>query len=259
MLAWAARKPDGRRLSHRTLTPEREDLKREIAGLRGDGRRGSLPQPLVGRLLSSYGIPVVKSAVGRSTAEAVSLGAKIGYPLVVKVVSAGVPHRSDVGAVQLGIRDEAGLEAAVALIEKNVREKMPGAVIEGYELQEELIDCLQAMVGYQAAPPYGALTIVGSGGVLVELDADKALSLSPVSAAEAGAMLAETRLGRTLDGYRNLIPRTDMGPLAKLVANLSVLAADFADLVPECDLNPVLIRKGSGDVAVVDALFVAGG
>src|SRR5262249_13509678 len=150
----------------------------------------------------------------------------IGYPMVVKVVSGGVPHRSDVGAVQLGIRDETGLEAAVALIEKNVREKVPGAVIEGYELQEELIDCLQAMVGYQAAPPYGALTIVGSGGVLVELEADKALSLSPVSAAEAGAMLAGTRLGKTLGGYRNLIPHTDTGPLATLVANLSALAAD---------------------------------
>jgi acetyltransferase len=229
-------------------------LRKEIAGL-----RGSLPRPLVGRLLASYGIPVVKSAVAKSATEAVSLGATIGYPMVVKVVSADVPHRSDVGAVQLGIKDEASLKAAVALIEKNVRDKVPGAKIEGYELQEELIDCLQAMVGYQAAPPYGALAIVGSGGVLVELEADKALSLSPVSAAEAGAMLASTRLGKALDGYRNLIPRTDMGPLGKLVANLSELAADFADLVPECDLNPVLIRKGSGDVRVVDALFVAAG
>jgi len=116
---------------------------------------------------------------------------------------------------------------------------------------------VQAMVGYQAAPPYGALVIVGSGGVLVELEADKALSLSPVTAAEAGAMVAATRLGKTLDGYRNLIAHTDTAPLAGLVSHLSALAADFSDLVPECDLNPVLIRKGSGDVRVVDALFVA--
>jgi acetyltransferase len=71
-------------------------------------------------------------------------------------------------------------------------------------------------------------------------------------------LLSGTRLGKTLGGYRNLIPRTDTMPLSKLVANLSELAADFAALVPECDLNPVLIRKGSGDVRVVDALFVAG-
>ena len=254
MLGWSGRKSDPRRLTQRKLTPERAKLAQEIGAL-----RGSLPSALVGRLLSSYGIPVVKSAVAKSAAEAVSLAAKIGYPMVVKVMSAGVPHRSDVGAVQLGIKDEAGLKAAVALIEKNVREKVPGAVIDGYEMQEELLDCVQAMVGYQAAPPYGALTIVGTGGVMVELEADKALSLSPVTAAEAGGMIASTRLGKTLDGYRNLIPRTNMAPLAALVSNLSELAADFADLVPECDLNPVLIRKGSGDVRVVDALFVAAG
>jgi acetyltransferase len=168
-----------------------------------------------------------------------------------------VPHRSDVGAVRLGIRNETDLRAALALIEKNVREKVPGAVVDGYEMQEELVDCVQAMVGYQAAAPYGALVIVGSGGVLVELEADKALSLSPVTVTEAGAMVAATRLGKTLGGYRNLIPRTDTAPLAGLVSHLSELAADFSDLVPECDLNPVLIRKGSGDVRVVDALFVA--
>jgi acyl-CoA synthetase (NDP forming) len=253
MVDWAGRRSDPRRLVDRKLTPERAALQREIAAV-----RGPLPRPLAGRLLESYGIPVVKSAVARSVADAVGRAGKIGYPMVVKVVSAGVPHRSDVGAVQLGIKDEAGLRAAIALIEKNVREKVPGAVIEGYELQEELIDCLQAMVGYQAAPPYGALTIIGSGGVLVELEADKALSLSPVTAREAGVLLSGTRLGKTLGGYRNLIPRTDTTPLSKLVANLSELAADFAALVPECDLNPVLIRKGSGDVRVVDALFVAG-
>jgi acyl-CoA synthetase (NDP forming) len=252
MMDWAGRRPDPRRLGGRSLTPERVAMRHEIAGL-----NGPLPSKLVVRLLASYGIPAVKSVVARSAAEALALGGQIGYPMVVKVASADVPHRSDVGAVQLGITNEAGLGAALALIERNVREKVPGAVIDGYEMQEELVDCVQAMVGYQAAAPYGALTIVGSGGVLVELEADKALSLSPVTAGEAGVLLAATRLGKTLDGYRNLIPRTDTAALAGLVSNLSELAADFSDLVPECDLNPVLIRKGSGEVRVVDALFVA--
>ena len=252
MLHWAGRKPDPRRLGDRTLAPERAGMRQEMAAM-----RGPLPSKLASRLLASYGIPVVKSVVARSAAEALTLAGQIGYPMVVKVASADVPHRSDVGAVQLGIRNETDLAGALALIEKNVREKVPGAAIDGYEMQEELIDCVQAMVGYQAAPPYGALTIVGSGGVLVELEADKALSLSPMTSAEAGVLLAATRLGKTLDGYRNLIPRTDTAPLAVLVSHLSELAADFSDLVPECDLNPVLVRKGSGDVRVVDALFVA--
>ncbi|MFO1158714.1 MAG: acetate--CoA ligase family protein [Reyranellaceae bacterium] len=254
LVGWSARRPDARRLADRTLTPERERLRQEMALL-----RGPLPSDLVARLLASYAIPVVRSAVARSTDEALKLAAQVGYPMVVKVASADVPHRSDVGAVQLGIRDAAGLRAALALIERNVREKVPDAVIDGYEMQEELVDCVEAMAGYQAAPPYGALVIVGSGGVLVELAADKALSLCPVTPVEASAMVAGTRLGKTLAGYRNLMPRTDTGPLAALVSNLSHLAADFADLLVECDLNPVLIRKGSGDVRVVDALLVAGG
>ena len=123
MVDWAARRPDPRRLADRKLTPERESLRRDIASM-----RGPLPPELVARLLASYGIPVVKSAMVRSAAEAVSAASGIGYPMVVKVMSKDVPHRSDVGAVQLGIKDEAGLRAAVALIEKNVREKVPGAV-----------------------------------------------------------------------------------------------------------------------------------
>jgi acetyltransferase len=179
--------------------------------------------------------------------------------MVVKVVSADVPHRSDVGAVQLGIRDEAGLRAAVALIEQNVRAKVPHARIDGYELQEELIDCVQAMVGYQDAPPYGALTIVGTGGVMVELENDRVLTLSPATPEEVADRLKTTRLAKALGGYRNLMPRTDTAPLAALVSRLSELAVDFSDVVPECDLNPVLIRKGSGDVRVVDALFISAG
>ena len=253
LIAWAARKADTRRLGDRKLSPEREALRREVAD-----HKGALPLDLVTRLLAAYDIPVVKSGVAKSVEEAMTLAARIGYPMVVKVVSADVPHRSDVGAVQLGIRDDAGLRAAIALIEKNVREKAPGAKIDGYEMQEELIDCVQAMVGYQNAPPYGALTIVGTGGVMVELEADKAMSLSPATPAEADAMLATTRLGKLLGGYRNLIPKTDTAPLAALVSRLSQLAADFSDVMPECDLNPVLIRKGSGDVRIVDALFIAG-
>jgi acetyltransferase len=113
------------------------------------------------------------------------------------------------------------------------------------------------MVGFKATPPFGALMVVGTGGTLVELQSDRSLGLSPVSAAEAIAMIDSTRIGAVLAGYRNLIPKTDTTMLARLVCHLSELAADMCDVLAECDLNPVLIRKGSGDVRVVDALFVA--
>ena len=91
---------------------------------------------------------------------------------------------------------------------------------------------------------------------MVELNADRAVRLAPVSPAEAMEMIAETRLGKLLGGYRNLIPRTDLTPLARLLANLSELAADLSHDIVECDLNPVLVRKASGDATVVDCLMI---
>ena len=252
MAAWAARKPDPRRLGDRTSGPLPAPLLSEIAGT-----RGPLPAAVAAQVLAGYGLPVVKSAVARSLDDAVAKARDIGYPLVLKVVSRDVPHRSDVGGVVLGVASDAELTAAVERIERSVRANMPAAVIDGFELQEELVDCVEAMVGFQATPPYGALVIVGTGGVLVELEADKATSLCPVTAIEARTMIAGTRLGRTLGGYRGLIPQTDIAPLARLVATLSELAADCAGVIGECDLNPVMIRKGSGEVRIVDALLVA--
>jgi acetyltransferase len=252
MATWSARRPDSRRISPRRSDADTTRPRHDLGASRGPVR-----DELVRRLLDSYALPRVRSGVARDAAEAATLAETLGYPLVVKVVSRDVPHRSDVGGVQLGISDAANLRAAVARIEANVRANVPGAVIDGFELQEELVDCVEAMVGFKATPPFGALVVVGMGGTLVELQADRALGLSPVSTAEAAGMIDRTRLGALLHGYRNLIPRTDTAELVDLVCKLSNLAGDFCDVLIECDLNPVLIRKGSGEVRVVDALFVA--
>jgi acyl-CoA synthetase (NDP forming) len=252
MATSSTRRSDSRRVSPRRFDADTTRLRHDL-----NASRGLLRDELVRRLLDSYALPRVRSGVARDAAEAATLAETLGYPLVVKVVSRDVPHRSDVGGVQLGISDPAELRAAMARIEANVRANVPAAMIDGFELQEALVDCVEAMVGFKATPPFGALVVVGMGGTLVELQADRALGLSPVSATEAAGMIDRTRLGALLHGYRHLIPRTDTAELANLVCNLSNLAADLCDVLTECDLNPVLIRKGSGEVRVVDALFVA--
>ncbi len=249
---WALRKPDARRGGSRQLSAEKATLRQDIEAV-----SGPLSADLTRRLLDAYKIPVVGSAVAKSAEDAVKLAEKVGYPLVAKVLSPDVPHRSDIGAVKLGIKDAAALRLAVAAIEDAVRTHVPKARIEGYELQEEMVDCVEAMVGFQATPPFGALIIVGTGGTMVELQNDRTVSLSPVTAEEASGMIGGTRLGALLGGYRNLIAKTDFAKLSGLVANLSELAADMGGVLAECDLNPVLIRKGSGEVRIVDALFVA--
>ncbi|SDR35342.1 acetyltransferase [Rhizobiales bacterium GAS191] len=219
---------------------------------------GPLPGPLAARILAAYGIPLVRSVLARSAEDALRSAEEIGYPLVAKISSPDVAHRSDIGAVELGIADKEALADALERILRKTRAARPEARIDGFELQEELMDRVEAMLGFIAAPPFGAVTLVGTGGTLVELEDDRAVGLSPISEQEAARMIAGTRLGARLGGYRNLITPTDPGKLASLVANLSQLAHDLSGHIRECDLNPVLIRKGSGDVRVVDALMIAG-
>ena len=176
--------------------------------------------------------------------------------MVIKLVSKDVAHRSDIGGVVLGVEDQEALAGAMASITADVTSRLPHATIDGFELQKELRGSIEAVAGFTASPPFGALMAVGSGGTMVELDADRALGLSPLSVEDAERMIRNTRLGRLLAGYRNLIPKTNLHPLARLVANLSTLAADFGDTITACDLNPVLVEKSSGAVHVVDALMI---
>jgi acetate---CoA ligase (ADP-forming) len=226
---------------------------RELAG-----RSGPLPAELCRRILTAYGIALVRSVLVPTKEEALTRAEEIGYPLVVKISSPDIPHRSDIGGVEVGIANPKMLRGAVDRILRKTRAARPDARIEGFELQQELTDRIEVMVGFVAAPPFGALTLVGTGGTLVELEADRAVGLSPLSPGEAISMIGSTRLGALLGGYRNLVPNTDLAELANLISNLSKLAFDFNEHLAECDLNPVLIRKGTGEVTVVDTLLVAG-
>ena len=194
----------------------------------------------------------------RNADEACANAAHIGFPMVVKVASAQIQHRSDVGGVVLGVQDEAGLRKAIAGIEAAVRRAMPDAVIDGYELQEQLVDGVEAMAGFTAAAPFGPLVVVGTGGTMVEVLADRAVGIAPIAPEQAAAMVGRTKLARVLGGYRNLMPVTPTDPLADVVVRLSHMAHDLAGIVTACDINPVLIRKGSGEVRIVDALMVTG-
>lgn len=239
----------------------RAPFNKEAAGLRREIEQcsGTLDAELSFRLLRAYGIPLVKSIVVKDESEATAHMSEIGFPMVVKVASRDVQHRSDVGGVVLDVRDEVALRQAIKTIAENVSKALPAATIDGYELQEQLVDGVEAMVGFTGAPPFGKMIVLGSGGTLVELVADRAVALAPLNHEQAGAMLGRTKLDRILGGYRNLMPQTDTSNLVDLAVRLSQLASDFEGLLAACDLNPVLIRKGSGEVRAVDALFVRGG
>jgi acyl-CoA synthetase (NDP forming) len=229
------------------------DLRRHLSGV-----SGTVPQELCARILNAYGVPLVRSVLVKDAGEALERAQDIGFPMVVKIASPDIWHRSDVGGVMLGIASRAQLETAIAQIAANVSAAAPKARIDGFELQGHFQADAEAMIGFAATPPFGSLVVVGTGGTLVELQADRAVGLAPMEMDAAAGMIAATRLGKLLAGYRNLMPETDTSKLADLVVRTSRLAADLGDLVTACDLNPVLVRKGSGEVRLVDALMLSG-
>lgn len=248
--AWAAARDRKSNYFH----PNAEDIRAEVAKT-----SGTLTPELSFRILAEYGLPLVKSAVVRNAEEAAAKALDIGFPMVVKVASRDIQHRSDVGGVELGINDENALRAAIARIAENVGKAKPNAVIDGYELQEQVVDGVEAMVGFTSAPPFGPLVVVGSGGTLVEVMADRAVKLAPFDHEAARVMVEGTKLAKILGGYRNLMPPTDLTHLVDVTVKLSQMASDLDGVLSECDINPVVIRKGSGDVRIVDALFISTG
>lgn len=238
----------------RTPNPAAAELRQALAGL-----SGPLPAALAHRILAAYDIPLARSTIALTAEAALQAAPAIGFPLVLKIASPDIPHRSDAGGVEVGIAGPAALRDAIARMSVRIAAALPHARITGFELQEQLTDHIEAMAGFVAAPPFGALLTLGTGGTMVELQADRSVELCPLTPPVAAAMLAATRLGALLGGYRNLVPRTDTAPLARLAANLSCLAADLSGRIAECDLNPVLVRKGSGEVRVVDTLLIASG
>lgn len=229
-----------------------------IAALRAEALScaGSLPPGLASRILRAYGLPLVRAIVVADAAEAAARAGEVGFPMVVKVASPDIQHRSDVGGVVMDVRDAAGLAAAIAGIRASVGRARPAARIAGFELQEQLTGCIEAMAGFSTSAPFPPMVVLGTGGTLVELAGDRAVRLAPFDAGAAAEMLRATRLGRLLGGYRNLVPRTDLAPLAGVAAGLSRLAFDFAGVIAACDLNPVLVKPGSGEVRIVDSLLL---
>jgi acetate---CoA ligase (ADP-forming) len=230
-----------------------------VRGLRAalHGIAGTLPRQLTRRILAAYGLPVCGSELVVTEAEAAPAAQRLGFPVVVKVVSPEIPHRADVGGVVVDVHSGEQAAAAVAAIRDRIRAAAPGATIGGFELQRQVLGAVEVLVGCASAPPFGATVVVGSGGALAELAGDARIELTPVSTQRARAMIDSTTAGTVLAGYRNLVAPTDVAQLAAVVERLSWLANDLADLLSGVDLNPVLVEPGSGRVTIVDALLTS--
>ncbi len=196
-------------------------------------------------LLAEYGITVAAARPAAGAGEALAAAAEIGYPVVLKTDEPGVPHKSDVGGVLLGLAGPAELAAGYARMAAGLgpRVLVCQAVPAGPELA----------LGIVADPGLGPLVVVGAGGVLVELLADRAVALPPVSEELAGELLAGLRVSRLLDGARGG-PAAAPGPVRATIAGLSRLALDLGDTLAALDVNPLIC--GPEQAIAVDALAI---
>lgn len=206
--------------------------------------------------LAGAGIPVPGSGMAASRDEAVALARRIGFPVVAKVASADITHKSDVGGVRVGLADEAAVAEAWDGIHAAVREKAPGARIEGL-LIERMAGAggVEVLVGVSRDPVFGHLLTVGLGGVFVEVFKDVARRLLPLQREEAEAMLRETRSFVLLDGARGR-PKADVAALVELLMKVSDFVGAHADRIDEIDLNPVWVGPAGQGVLALDAVIV---
>ena len=200
-------------------------------------------------LFASLGIPVVPAA----TATAPHFTHAVPYPVVAKVQSADIAHKTEAGGVLLGIQNEQEFTQRVPMMLAQVRESHPQARIEGVLVQRMEKGLAEAIIGYRHDAMVGPVVMVGMGGTLAELYQDSALRLAPVDEAEAQAMIGEVKGLAMVRGYRNL-PQGDVAALARAVAALSRLAHLPGQPVAEAEINPMIV-KADGVVAV-DGLLI---
>jgi acetate---CoA ligase (ADP-forming) subunit alpha len=201
------------------------------------------------QILEAIGIATATAESARTAEEAAATAARLGFPAVLKVLSPDVTHKSDAGGVALNLRSAAEVKDGFARIRDNLAARAPGARFEGVAVQAMAPAGVELVAGTARDEAFGALVMVGLGGVLVEVLKDTAFGLAPIDAAEARAMMLGLRGAELLKGARGA-PGLDLDALAAMLAKLSEFAAATPEIA-EMDLNPVVAYPGG--LIVLDA------
>ncbi len=205
------------------------------------------------RVMALYGIPVVEDRLVQTPDEAASTAEALGFPVVLKVESPDILHKTEAGVVRLNLSDAAAVRTACHEVLAAAAKVQPAPHINGVLVQPMLPKGVEVLIGGRTDPQFGPLIVVGLGGVFVELLKDAALALAPVQHGEALAMLRGLKGAALLTGFRGSEP-VDLDKLADIVCRASELIADAGGVVAEMDINP-LICAGSR-ITAVDGLIV---
>ncbi len=235
--------------------PDRDQARDIIQKVRGSGRT-ILTEYEAKALLETYGIPTVKTMIAATEDEAVAAAEQIGYPVVLKLYSETITHKTDVGGVQLNLLTEAGVREAYHRIEASVAEKVGAEHFQGVTVQPMIkLEGYELILGSSSDPQFGPVMLFGLGGQLVEVFKDRALGLPPLNTTLARRMMERTKIFHALQGVRGREP-VDVDALAQIVVQLSELIVE-QPWIKELDINP-LLASPNGLVALDARVVVYG-
>jgi acetyltransferase len=206
-------------------------------------------------VLAAYGVPRPREEMAGDVTRAVEAAGRIGYPVAVKVQAPEIPHKTEAGALALGVATPAALRRAYRQIISAARTTHPGADIRGVLVQPMAPKGVEVIVGVTRDETFGPLVMVGLGGVFVEVLRDVAFAPAPLTRDDARDLLGQLRGMQMLRGVRGE-PPADVDALIALLAGVSRFAADHADVIAEIDLNPVIVHPQGQGLSVVDALII---
>ena len=196
-------------------------------------------------VLKAYGLPLPTSALAKDEAEAVKIANKIGYPVVMKIASPQIIHKSDAGGVKVNLTSDKEVKDAFKKIVKNAKKYDKNAEIKGVLVVEMVKGGKEMIIGSKLEPGFGPVIMLGMGGIYVEVLKDVTFKLAPVTTREADDMISEIKTQKLLQGVRGEKP-SDIAKLSECIQRLSQLVTDFKE-IKELDMNPVLVMdKGKG-------------
>ncbi|MBU6463189.1 MAG: acetate--CoA ligase family protein [Bradyrhizobium sp.] len=233
------------------MSSSKDAVRKVLDAVKAD-KRTSLTAPEGKLVCDAYGIPVPKEGVAKSAGEAATIATGMGFPVVMKIVSPDILHKTEAGGVIVGVKNAADVEANYATILANAKKYKADARIEGIQVQQMLLGGQEVIVGAVTDGSFGKLVAFGLGGVLVEVLKDITFRLAPATKQDALSMLEGIQAHEMLKGVRGNDP-VNRDAIADIIVNVSKLITDFPEIT-EMDLNPVFATKKdaiAADVRIV--------
>lgn len=206
-------------------------------------------------LLKEAGVPFAREELVVSTEQAVSAAERIGFPVALKVVSADVPHKSDVGGVKLNIENAVELMTAMDEIQRSIDQKAAHAKIEGFLVSEMVIGGTELFIGLKYDATFGWVIVTGLGGIYIEIFKDVATRVLPITRMDARSMLSELKGCQILKGARGKVGR-DTEAIVDAIMAVAAVATQYGESLAEIDINPLIALETGKGVKAVDALVV---